>query len=160
MVLPVSALMLHHPQEYERVLESHSKRLRTVVSISVDQEEKLTINNPLQASGSYRYPDLTQQALYLLHAVDQTINTELVTEIMFIRGYDLAKVAIREIVDMPSMRLDLIIKLLHQNKGTLAKARRSSFGEISDDELALIELAYQSAFAHRPFDSGEAEPPL
>lgn len=147
MVLPVSAFMLHHPQEYEQILESYSKPLRTVVSISLDEEEKLTVNNPVEASGAYRYPDLTQQALYLLHVVDQTINTELVTEIMFIRGYDLAKIAIRDIVDMPGTRLDLIIKLLYQNKGALAKGKRSTFGELSDDELARIEAAYQSAFA-------------
>ena len=88
MVLPVSAYMLHHSQEYDRVLESYSRPLRTVVSISVDDDEQLTINNPGEASGSYRYPDLTLQAQYLLHAVEQTISTELVTEIVFIRGYD------------------------------------------------------------------------
>ena len=112
MVLPVSAYMLHHPQEYDRVLESYSKPLRTVVSISIDEQEKLTINNPVEASGAYRYPDLTNQAYYLLHALEQTINTELATEILFIRGYDRAKQTIREIVDMPGQRLDLMIKLL------------------------------------------------
>ena len=76
MVLPVSAYMLHHPKEYDQVLESYSRPLRTVVSITIDEEsERLTINNPVEASGSYRYPDLTNQALYLLHAVEQTIKT-------------------------------------------------------------------------------------
>ena len=95
MVLPVSAYMLHHSQEYDRVLESYSRPLRTVVSISVDDDEQLTINNPGQASGSYRYPDLTLQAQYLLHAVEQTISTELVTKIVFIRVRCLRKLRTR-----------------------------------------------------------------
>lgn len=141
--------MLHHQQEYDRVLESFSKPLRTVVSISIDDDEQLTINNPIEASGAYRYPDLTNQALYLLHAVEQTINTELTTEILFIRGYDQAKIAIRDVVDMPSKRLDMLIKLLYQNKGTLSNGKRAQFSEITDDELARIEVAFQAAFAEQ-----------
>ena len=158
MVLPISAYMLHHPEEYDQVLESYSKPLRTVVSISIDENEQLTINNPVDASGSYRYPDLTNQVLYLLNVVEQTIKTELVTEILFIRGYDQAKASIREIVDMPSPRLDLLIKLLYQNKGTLSVGKRSLFREITDDELARIEAVYQAAFADQTLDSGEARP--
>lgn len=154
MVLPVSAYMLHHPQEYEQALESYSKPLRTIVSISLDQDEKLTINNPNDVSGSYRYPDLTNQAQYLLHAVEQTINTELVTEILFIRGYDQAKVSICEIVDMPNARRDLMIKLLYQNKGALAKNKRHLFEEISDDELGRIEKAFREAFSEQTFEPG------
>ncbi len=147
MVLPVSAYMLHHPQEYDQVLESFSKPLRTVLRISIDDDEQLTVNNPDEASGSWRYPDLTNQVLYLLHAVEQTISTELVTEILFIRGYDQAKASIRDVVDMPNSRLDLLIKLLYQNKGTLANSKRQLFKEISDEELGRIEEAFDIAFA-------------
>lgn len=147
MILPVSAYMLHHPQEYERTLESFSKPLRTVVRISLDDDERLTVVNHEEAAGAYRYPDLTTQTHYLLRAVEQTISTELVSEILFIRGYDAAKTAIRAEVDMPNQKLDLMIKLLYQNKGTLAKGKRTEFKEIKDDELARIEAAYRDAFA-------------
>lgn len=146
MVLPVSAYILHHPHEYDRVLESYSKPLRAVVSISLDEDEALTINNPQQASGSYRYPDLTAQVLYLLQAVEQTIDTELVTEILFIRSYDSAKASISEIVDMPAPRLDLLIKLLYQNKGVLSNSKRPLFNELTSEELKLIESAFCAAY--------------
>lgn len=158
MVLPVSAHMLRHSQEYDRVLESYSKPLRTVVSISIDDDEQLTINNPVDASGSYRYPDLTFQAHYLLQSVEQTISTELVTEILFIRSYDRAKASIRAVVDMPNARLDLLIKLLHQNKGSLSKGKRALFKEITDEELARIELVFQAAFAEQTIEPDEAGP--
>ncbi|MES2741350.1 MAG: Fic family protein [Pseudomonadota bacterium] len=156
MVLPVSAYMLRHAQEYDRALESYSKPLRTVVSISVNEDEQLTVNNPGEASGSYRYPDLTHQAHYLLRAVEQTISTELMTEISFIRGYDRAKVAICDVVDMPNARLDLMIKLLHQNKGSLSKGKRSLFKEITDEELGHIEAVFQAAFAELTIGQDQA----
>jgi hypothetical protein len=157
MVLPVSAYMLHHPQEYDQVLEAFSKPLRTVVSISLDEQETLTINNPAEVTGAYRYPDLTKQAQYLLHAVEQTVNTELVSEILFIRGYDRAKAAMGAILDMPNKRLDLLIKLLHQNGGRLSRGRRKDFKELSDDELLRLESAYRDGFAETSLDP-DADP--
>lgn len=74
----------------------------------------MTITNPDEAAGHYRYPDLTAQVEYLMHVVDQTINTELVSEILFIRNYDAARSAIREVVDLPDRKLDKLIQLLHQ----------------------------------------------
>lgn len=78
--------------------------------------------------------------------MEQTIHTELVSEILFIRAYDSARLSIRDVVDMPNARLDLIIKLLYQNKGVLSRSKRSLFKEISDDELARIEVLCQAAF--------------
>ncbi len=147
MILPVSAYMLHSQQEYERSLESFSRPLRRVARFSLDEDERLVITNPEVAAGYYRYPDMTAQASYLLHAVEQTINTELVSEILFIRNYDAAKAAIREVVDIPNLRLDRLINLLHQNNGVLSRSKRSLYAEISDDELQSIEAAFQKAFA-------------
>ncbi len=92
------------------------------------------------------------KAAYLLHAVEQTINTELVTEIMFIRGYDQAKLSIRDVVDMPNARLDMLIKLLYQNNGTLSKGKRLQFEELTDEELARIEAVFQAAFTEQTLD--------
>ena len=152
MILPVSAYMLHSPQEYERVLDAYSKPLRRVVRFSLDEDERLAITTPEVAAGYYRYPDLTAQATYLLHAVEQTINTELVSEILFIRNYDRAKAAIRDVVDIPNLRLDRLIALLHQNKGVLSMSKRGLYKEISDDELLRIQAAFQEAFAEQTLE--------
>lgn len=152
MILPVSAYMLHHPQEYDRALEAFSKPLRRIVRFSLDEDERLAITNPEEAAGYYRYPDLTAQASYLLHAVEQTINTELVSEILFIRNYDRAKAAIRDVVEIPNLRLDRLINLLYQNKGVLSKSKRGLYKEIGDDELQRIQSAFQEAFAEQTLE--------
>lgn len=49
------------------------------------------------------------------------------------------------IVDMPDRRLSLLVRLCMQNAGQLAAGRRSSFSELTDEELRLIEEAVQRA---------------
>jgi hypothetical protein len=146
MILPVSAYMLHHSHEYDRTLENYSKPLKRLVRYTLNEDEVLTITNPNEAAGYYQYPDLTAQVSYLFHAVEQTINTELVAEILFIRNYDAAREAIRDVIDLPDRKLDQIIKFLHQNNGRLSKAKRRVFEELDDEEIQRIEEEYQRAF--------------
>lgn len=158
MILPVSAYMLHKPHDYDRALESYSKPLKTVVRYVLDENEVLSITNPDNIIGCYRYPDLTPQVSYLFHAVEQTITSELVAEILFIRNYDTAREAIRSIVDLPDRKLDQMIKFLHQNNGRLSNVKRRFFIELDDREIQRIEEEYQHAFSpNQTLDFEEAD---
>ena len=46
-----------------------------------------------------------------------TVREDVVEELGFLRAYDAARAAVREVVDMPDRRLDLLIRLLHNNGG-------------------------------------------
>ena len=46
-----------------------------------------------------------------------------------------------EIVDMPDRRASLLVRLILQNHGKLARGKRQAFAEIKDDELHRIEDA-------------------
>jgi hypothetical protein len=50
-------------------------------------------------------------------------------------------------VEMPDRRLDLLLRLLHQNDGKLSKTKRAQFDELTDAELVGIQDAYAEAFA-------------
>jgi len=50
----------------------------------------------------------------------------------------------KEIVDMPDRRASLLVRLIMQNKGGLAKNKRDMFSEITDEELARIEKSIAS----------------
>lgn len=146
MILPISATMLHHMHAYDAALEAYSHPLKALARYQLDENEVLTVQNPAQLDGYYRFPDLTAQTLYTLNAVQQTIRDELWAEIHFVRSYDEAREAIQSVVDMPDRQLDRLIKFLYQNKGTLSKAKRHFFAELSDVELARIGEAYRRAF--------------
>ena len=96
----------------------------------------------------YRYPDCTAIAETLFGFVDETIETELPTEIRFLQQYDEARRLMREVVDLPNRHADLFVRLCVQNTGTLsaAKRRMEEFAKLTASELNELEGAVRKAF--------------
>lgn len=146
-MLPVSATMLRHMPDYDAALEHYSRPLLDGwLAYEMDEEGALSITNPDLVEGYYRYPDLTAQTEYLIRTVTLSIREDFAEELRFLRGYDTARAAVREIVDLPDRRLDLLLRVLHQNGGRLAKGKRQQFAEITDGELEKIEAGFAAAF--------------
>jgi len=50
-------------------------------------------------------------------------------------------------LSLPDTKVDLLIKLLHQNNGSLSKNKKQKeFDEITDEKLSSIEERFQSIF--------------
>lgn len=72
---------------------------------------------------------------------------ELVEEFAFLAKYDETRKAVQEIVDMPDRQIDLFIRFCPQNNGRLSARKRSShFDFLSEQEIARMEEAIQSAY--------------
>lgn len=146
-MLPVSATMLRRMQDYDAALERYSRPIMSGwLSYDLDADGKLVVNNPAGVEAYYRFPDLTAQVEYLIATVGLSIREDFAEELRFLRGYDTAREGVRSVVDMPDRRLDLLLRLLHQNQGRLAMGGRGQFAELSDVELAQIEAAFAEAF--------------
>ena len=90
---------------------------------------------------------MTPQAEALFRFIEQTIDTELASELAFLANYDKTKKAIQEIVDMPDRKIDLFIRFCLHNNGRLSSRKREiHFDFLSDEEVALLEQAVQSAY--------------
>ena len=75
------------------------------------------------------------------------IDTEFTNELTFLANYDTTKKSIQEIVDMPDRQIDLFIRFCLQNNGRLsARKRASHFDSLSNQEIASMEHALQSAY--------------
>lgn len=146
-MLPVSATMLRRIPDYDAALERYSRPLMMGwVNYELDDEGQMTINNADKVESYYRFPDLTPQAEYLAETVSLSIREDFAEELRFLRGYDAARHSIREIIDMPDRRLDLLLRLLHQNGGRLFNVKRAMFEEVSDEEIEKIEYAFSESF--------------
>ena len=144
-MFPISASMLKNPADYDASLEAFSRQLMPLVEYSLDEGGHMTVHN--DTAIWYRYIDMTSQAEALFRFIDQTINTELAGELAFLADYDKTKKAIQEIVDMPDRQIDFFIRFCLENNGRLsARKRESHFGNLSDDEIARMEQAIQSAY--------------
>lgn len=49
-------------------------------------------------------------------------------------------------VDLPDRRLALLLRLLHQNGGTLPRSKWELFAKLTDSEVARIERGFAASF--------------
>jgi hypothetical protein len=90
---------------------------------------------------------MTAIAERLFGFIQDTIENELVSELNFILDYDKAKLAIRDIVDMPDQLIDLFIRLCIENNGRLSKNKRKTrFEQLTDKEIAQMEGCVRKVF--------------
>jgi hypothetical protein len=106
----------------------------------------------------YRYWDATECAEYLYGCVAETLQTDIREELRWLQEFDAALAAVRGVVDMPTRRATLLVKLLLQNEGRLSKAKRGQFPELSEEEIATLERAVRASRARMDVMSDE-EPP-
>jgi Fic family protein len=138
-VFPVSAVMVRNLAKYDKALTAFSGKIGPFVEYRMDEPQRMTVLN--ETKNLYQYFDATPQAEYLYECVAETIEKDLREEIGFIQRYDHALDETKEIVDMPDRRASLLVRLILQNKGRLAKNKRDLFSEVTDEELAKIEKA-------------------
>lgn len=147
LILPVSAEILSGTPAYDACLERFSKPLVAVAEYTLNTKQEMTVENPSDIEGHYRYPDVTAQAEYLAGIVSRTIKNNLPDELRLLDRMDRARMAIREIVDMPNRKLESLLSRLNLNGGMLGKKRRQGeFQELTDSEVSQIEEAFRRAF--------------
>ena len=146
MVLPVSAVMLEQMGRYDAALEAFSKPLLKHLDYTLDDAHQMTVSG--DTADFYRYPDLTFQAEVLGEFIRQAVREELPRELRFLETYDRLREGVREVVDMPNVKLDLMLKLLRQGNGHLSKRKRQGqFAELEDREVAAMERVYAEVMA-------------
>ncbi|MEX1119574.1 MAG: Fic family protein [Terrimicrobiaceae bacterium] len=146
-LLPISSEILLNIRLYDNCLEQFSKPLVAVAEYSLTEAGVLTVHNPGEIEGFYRYPDLTAQCEFLAQMLERTIRQAIPQEIHFLQKFDQARTAITEIVDMPDRKREQLLMRLSKNGGKLAQKRRErEFSELTNREIAGIEEAYRDAF--------------
>jgi Fic family protein len=145
MIFPVSAAILDRISDYQEVLEDYSSQRIELIEWEPTPSHNIRILN--DTIDLYRYFDLTLQAEFLYECVVETINRIIPEEIDYLEKYDRLTNAINSFITLPDTRVDLLIKLLNQNKGKLSKRKRQKdFDELSEEEISMIEEYYAEIF--------------
>ena len=139
MIFPVSAIILSDMEGYDKVLESHSRPLMSLISdYDVDDDGILDVykNN----ASFYKYIDYTLQAEYLALCIDKTIHTDFKKELDYLINYDKTKEKLAKVVDMPDRFINLFIKFIEQGDGKLSETKRIKyFSKLTKDEIEKME---------------------
>lgn len=145
LIFPVSAAILNNISKYQNILEAHSMQRLPLIKWKTTASNNIEIQN--DTIDLYRYFDATSQAEFLYQCVEETIEEIIPKELDFMEKYDRVSREINSLVDLPNTKLDLLIKLLHQNEGRLSNKRRTrDFNELSDIEIKSIEKMFSNTF--------------
>jgi len=146
-IIPVSATIAGSAAgraEYDRVLESFSRPLMRICEGGYDFSKShvypdgvksdLNFDADSNALHAWRYPDLTTHVRYFSELLKITVEQEMAQEAAALRDNDVAREAIKQIVEMPDIDADRIISSLRSNSWSISgKLRRDQPAIFSAD---------------------------
>ena len=145
LIFPVSAVILERIDKYRKILEHFSKPRLDLIEWRPTEKNNVEVLN--ETIDLYRYFDATKQAEFFFACVEETVNKTLPEEVEYLKKYDLLNEFIKNYIDMPDKLVDLLIRFLHQNTGTLSKrARDKEFQKLTASEIQAIEQKYAEIF--------------
>jgi Fic/DOC family len=135
-ILPVSAVITDDAGErraYDRVLDQVSKplmhRLRDAVDLSgprVHYPDGVVSNFVCRdwdlGMPLWRYPDLAPHVIFMSKVILRTITEQMREESRYLRSHARARLAIKDIVEMPDHQADRTLQSIEQNNGELSGA--------------------------------------
>ena len=79
----------------------------------------------------WRYLDLTPHVLYLADVLERTIKEDMREESRYLRSHSQARVAIKEILEMPDAQIDRVIRSVRSNQGNLSNVLRDEIPQLA-----------------------------
>jgi hypothetical protein len=144
-VLPVSAAILRHIDDYRAVLESCSRPLLALVQWRATERGNVDVLN--DTADYYRYFDATAHAEFLYRRLRETVEEDLPAEVKYLEAYERFSAGVHDVVDMPARTVDLLHRFLRQSEGRLSeRAREREFSALTDAEAARIERLFEQSF--------------
>lgn len=153
-ILPVSAVILNRPREYDQALESFSKPLMERVEYTLDDRQRMTVTN--DTVDFYRYIDCTELTRITIDFIRETIETELPGELRYLTVYDDIRAKMHDIIELPDRIAGWFVTLVRQNGGKLSKRKRElpEFVTLTADEISALEEVVRDGLAI-PADSSK-----
>lgn len=146
-VLPVSARMVQQLDRYSALLKSYSRPRTDLVNYRLDADSGTILVTSAQPLWLYAYFDATEACEFLLECCKQSVEVDLVAEVRYLRCHDQAVRELETWLDLPQARLNTLIDVIVQGRGTLSKSKRKLVELLSDEEVAHIEAVVSRSFA-------------
>jgi hypothetical protein len=133
LILPISSVITDHSEErrgYDQVLDQVSgplmQALRDQVgfdTIRTSYPDGVVSNGVFHGAGQarplWRYPDLSPHVVFLANIIERTLTEQMREQSHYLRNHARARLALKEIVEMPDQQADRVLRSVEQNKGEL-----------------------------------------
>jgi hypothetical protein len=144
LVVPVSAVIMKHIQEYHAVLTEFSKPVTQLWDYRRHDDGPEILNSP--GPGPYRYFRADREVAFLGRMIQRAIEEEIPQELNFLQGYDRSFSRIDAEFDLPQKDIAMLIRMVHGNGGYLSKNKRSQFNRLPDAIIERIEQIVLESF--------------
>lgn len=132
LILPISSLITSERRAYDRILETVSRPLMALLAgayrfgTPVTYPDGVTSNLHLEgtevlARPAWRLPDLTGHVAYIADVVTRTITEDMREESRYLRSHARARTAIKDVIEMPDVQADRVIRSIEANNGQLTR---------------------------------------
>lgn len=162
-ILPVSATITgvrEFGHGYDRVLEVFSRpfmrrydaayRFGEMVEYEDGVKSNFVFDAYDDANAAWRYPDLTEHAIYTTHLVAHTIRHEMADEVRVLVRLELAQQRIKDVLEMPDMDAVRMIRSIKEHGWRISGKLVKEYPMLDDKTRALrVVEAVQSAFEDR-----------
>ena len=165
MILPVSSLITRDPAErrgYDRILDDISQPLMrslaglyeftTTPTVYPDGiSSSFIFKGNDTARHAWRMLDLTGHVSYLANVLHRTIREDMREESRYLRSHALARASIKEIIEMPDMQIDRVIRSAQTNQGKLSHVLAKEIPALQQEgSWDAIRLVIEQAFQDGP----------
>lgn len=145
LIFPVSASILNHIEDYQKLLENHSTPLLDFIEWGETSDHNVEVTN--NTIDYYKYFDATKQAEFLYDCVKDTIDNIIPEEVNYLIKYEEFKSYIDNTFEMPDDMVSLLVRVLEQNNGKISKrAKKKEFEALDENEVENIEKNYRLIF--------------
>ena len=165
-ILPISATIMSSTEfraGYDRTLEVFSRsvmrryatsyRFGNLVTYDDGTRSNFDFDSYDDARFVWRYPDLTAHVLYTARVVEHTIRTEMADEARMLLIFQLAQERLKEVVEMPNLDADRIIRSVRENGWQISRKLKQQYPQLEDEHRAArVVEAVRSAFERPDID--------
>lgn len=134
MILPVSSLItsaVAHRRAYDRILDTISRPLMGALAGTYAFAPAQTLYpdgirsnfvfmGDATARPVWRYLDLTRHVVYLADVLARTIRDDMHVQALYLQRHAQARAAIKDLVEMPDLQIDRVIRSVAANQGKLS----------------------------------------
>jgi len=167
LILPISSLITADPAErraYDRILEAVSVPLMAAaaghytfgapVPYPDGISSNLQVDAPERLRPVWRLPDLTPHVRYLADVIARTITQDMRQESRTLRSHLRAREAIKNIIEMPDVQADRVVRSVEQNRGELTSKLARELPELASEAVweELVKAVRQA------FDDAKPKP--
>jgi len=164
MILPVSSLITSDAAErrsYDRILDTISGPLMgtllgtyrfgaTPTAYPDGIRSNFEFSGALIARPVWRYLDLTGHVVYLANVLVRTVRDDMRQESRYLQRHAKARAAIKDVVEMPDMQIDRVIRSVQANEGKLSKVLAKELPLLAEPGIweAIVEATVQAFKEH------------